>query len=65
MDLIAQRLPPQNLEAETSVLGSVLLENEALNRVLEILQEDDFYRNAHRRIFSASFISTNIANRLI
>jgi replicative DNA helicase len=53
MDLLAQRLPPQNLEAETSVLGAVLLENEALNRVLEILQEDDFYRNAHRRIFSA------------
>ena len=53
MDLLAQRLPPQNLEAETSVLGAVLLENEALNRVLEILQEDDFYRDAHRRIFSA------------
>lgn len=53
MDLLAQRLPPQNLEAETSVLGAVLLENEALNRVLEILKEDDFYRNAHRRIFSA------------
>jgi replicative DNA helicase len=53
MDLLAQRLPPQNLEAETSVLGAVLLENEALNRVLEILTEDDFYREAHRRIFSA------------
>ena len=53
MDLLAQRLPPQNLEAETSVLGAVLLENEALNRVLEILKEDDFYRDAHRRIFSA------------
>ena len=53
MDLLAQRLPPQNLEAETSVLGAVLLENEALNRVLEILREDDFYREAHRRIFSA------------
>jgi len=53
MDLLAQRLPPQNLEAETSVLGAVLLENEALNRLLEILREDDFYREAHRRIFSA------------
>jgi replicative DNA helicase len=53
MDLLAQRLPPQNLEAETSVLGAVLLENEALNSILEILKEDDFYRNAHRRIFSA------------
>ncbi len=53
MDLLAQRLPPQNVEAETSVLGAILLENEALNRVLEILREDDFYREAHRRIFSA------------
>ena len=53
MDLLAQRLPPQNLEAETSVLGAVLLENEALNRVLEILKQDDFYREAHRRIFAA------------
>jgi replicative DNA helicase len=53
MDLLAQRLPPQNLEAETSVLGGVLLENEALNRVLEVLQEGDFYREAHRRVFSA------------
>jgi replicative DNA helicase len=53
MDLLAQRLPPQNLEAETSVLGGVLLENEALNQVLEVLQEGDFYREAHRRIFSS------------
>jgi len=53
MDLLAQRLPPQNLEAETSVLGGILLENEALNQVLEVLQEGDFYREAHRRIFSA------------
>jgi replicative DNA helicase len=53
MDLLAQRLPPQNLEAETSVLGGVLLENEALNKVIEVLQEGDFYREAHRRIFSA------------
>jgi replicative DNA helicase len=53
MDFLAQRLPPQNLEAEVSVLGGVLLENDALNRVLEILREDDFYREAHRKIFSA------------
>ncbi|MDH4267403.1 MAG: replicative DNA helicase, partial [Deltaproteobacteria bacterium] len=53
MDLLAQRLPPQSLEAEVSVLGGVLLENEALNRVLEVVNEGDFYREAHRRIFSA------------
>lgn len=53
MELLAQRLPPQNLEAEVSVLGGVLLDNEALNRVLEIMKEGDFYRESHRKIFSA------------
>ena len=53
MDLLAQRLPPQSLEAEVSVLGGILLENEALSRVLEVLGEGDFYREAHRKIFSA------------
>lgn len=53
MDLLAQRLPPQSLEAEVSALGGVLLENEALNRALEVVNEGDFYREAHRQIFSA------------
>jgi replicative DNA helicase len=53
MDLLAQRLPPQSLEAEVSVLGGVLLENEALSRVLEVMGEGDLYREAHRKIFSA------------
>jgi replicative DNA helicase len=47
------RLPPQNLEAEMSVLGGILLENEALNRALEVLRPEDFYRNAHQKIFAA------------
>jgi len=53
LDLLAQRLPPQSLEAEVSVLGGILLENEALNRVLEVIQEGDFYRESHRKIFAA------------
>ncbi|PLX91802.1 MAG: replicative DNA helicase [Desulfuromonas sp.] len=47
------RLPPQNLEAEMSVLGGVLLENDALNKALELLTPDDFYRESHRQIFLA------------
>lgn len=54
MDPLVQRLPPQSLEAEASVLGGILLENEAINRVLEVLREGDFYREAHRRIFAAA-----------
>ena len=49
----AHRLPPQSLEAEMSVLGGVLLENEALNKALEVLRPEDFYREAHRKIFNA------------
>jgi len=48
-----RRIPPQSLEAEESVLGGVLLDNTALDRVLEFVRADDFYREAHRRIFRA------------
>ena len=53
MDLLTQRIPPHNIEAEVSVLGGILLENDSLNRVLEIITEQDFYRDNHRKIFSA------------
>jgi replicative DNA helicase len=49
----SHRLPPQSLEGEMSVLGGVLLENEALNKALEVLRPDDFYREAHRKIFNS------------
>ena len=47
------RLPPQNLDAERSVLGGILLDNVAINDVLEILRAGDFYREAHRKVFEA------------
>ena len=47
------KLPPQNLEAEQSVLGGILLENEALNEVADTLKSDDFYRRSHQIIFEA------------
>ncbi len=56
MESTSHRLPPQNLEAEMSVLGGVLLENEALNRSLEYLGTDDFYRESHRKIFRALLV---------
>lgn len=49
----SHKIPPQNLEAEQSVLGGILIENSAINRVTEILDVNDFYRDAHRKIFSA------------
>jgi replicative DNA helicase len=46
-----QKLPPQSVEMEQSVLGAILQDNHALVRVLEVLQERDFYQDAHRWIF--------------
>jgi len=46
------KIPPQNLEAEQSILGSILLENSAINSVLEVLSKGDFYSEAHRKIFN-------------
>ncbi|MBW2466746.1 MAG: replicative DNA helicase [Deltaproteobacteria bacterium] len=47
------RLPPQNLEAEQCVLGSVLLQQGALVKILELVAAEDFYREAHKIIFQA------------
>ena len=47
------RLPPQNLEAEMAVLGSMLLEEDALVQAAELLEDSAFYKDAHRKIFSA------------
>lgn len=47
------KLPPQHLEAERSVLGGMLLQNDAINRVVEFLRPEDFYRDSHRQIFQA------------
>ncbi|MDA8104105.1 MAG: replicative DNA helicase [Nitrospiraceae bacterium] len=47
------KLPPQNIEAEQSILGAVLIDNNALIAALELIAEDDFYKESHRRIFSS------------
>lgn len=52
-DLTINKLPPQNIEAEQAVLGAIILDNEALPKSLEILSQDDFYRESHRRLYRA------------
>jgi len=47
------KIPPQNIEAEQSVLGAILLDNDALHEAIELLQPDDFYRESHRKIYQA------------
>ena len=49
--LIQQKTQPFNIEAEISVLGSMLLDNEAINLVTEILRTDNFYKTSHQHIF--------------
>ncbi|WP_298268043.1 replicative DNA helicase [Geobacter sp.] len=48
-----RKVPPQSLEAEMSILGGILLDNEAINRALETIEADDLYRESHRKIFRA------------
>ena len=45
------RLPPQNIEAEQSVLGSLMLDKEAIIQIADILKTDDFYRGIHSNIY--------------
>jgi replicative DNA helicase len=49
-----ERLPPQNIEAEQSVLGSILIDRDAIARVAGFLRPEDFYREAHRTIYQVT-----------
>jgi len=48
---VAERTLPHNLEAERSVLGAILIHNDAFNSAVEVIDAGDFFRDAHRRIF--------------
>lgn len=55
------RVPPHSLEAEQSVLGGLLLDNNAWDRCADLLMPDDFYRHEHRLIYTAigSLVNSN------
>lgn len=50
---VFDRMPPQDLEAERCVLGSMLLDNQCIPNVIDLVHEGDFFRLAHKRIYSA------------
>ncbi len=52
-NLSLDKLPPQNLEAEQSVLGAILLDNNALYTAFELITQDDFYKDSNKKIFVA------------
>lgn len=50
-DISLEKVPPQNLEAEIAVLGSMLIEEEAINQAIEIVNASFFYKDEHKKIF--------------
>jgi replicative DNA helicase len=51
--MTVERLPPQNVEAEQSVLGSLLIDRDAIIKIAPFLYPEDFYREAHGQIYAA------------
>jgi replicative DNA helicase len=62
--LAAERTLPHNLEAERSVLGAILVHNDAFNLAAQVIDSGDFYRDAHRRIFER-MVQLNERNQAI
>ncbi len=50
---LSTKVPPQSVEAESSILAAILLDNSTLLDVLEMLSPEDFYKSAHKKIFEA------------
>ena len=50
-ELAALKLPPHSIEAEQSLIGGLLLDNTAWDRIADVMAQGDFYRDDHRRIF--------------
>ncbi|OQX82173.1 MAG: replicative DNA helicase [Candidatus Omnitrophica bacterium 4484_70.1] len=48
-----EKIPPQNIEAEMAVLGAMLINEDAILEVIEVVDEEDFYKEEHRIIFSS------------
>ena len=47
-----EKIPPQSIEAEMAVLGSMLLDHEAASQAIELLEANSFYKESHKKIFS-------------
>ncbi len=62
--LPSERSLPHNLEAERCVLGAVLIHNDAFNQAAELIDADDFFRDAHRRVFD-KMVDLNERNEVI
>ena len=52
-EIALDKIPPQNLEAEMAVLGSMLLDEDAISVASELLDKNSFYKDTHQKIFEA------------
>ena len=52
-DVLADRTPPHNIEAEQAVLGAILIDQDALTSASELLVPDSFYRTKHQKILKS------------
>ena len=52
-NVLTEKIPPQAIDAEMAVLGSMLLEADAVERALTILKPEHFYKDSHKKIFTA------------
>ena len=50
---LPEKLPPQNIEAEQSLLGCLMLDKNAIVKVADFLRIEDFYKNTHQEIYRA------------
>ena len=68
--LLNLRVPPHSIEAEQSVLGGLLLDNQAFDKIADVVSPEDFYRDEHRRIphefryAAVPGLSTEVVQRL-
>jgi len=53
---VSGRKPPQNIEAEQSVLGTILLADHSLSTVLELIKSEDFYKDSHKLLFESMIL---------
>ena len=51
--MYAEKLPPHNPDAEEAVVGSLLIDGEAINRIAPLVKPEDFYRERNRRSYEA------------
>src|SRR5258706_5232318 len=49
--LLALKVPPHSVEAEQSLLGGLLLDNQAFDKIADLVTAEDFYRDHHRRLY--------------